>query len=83
MNDCHQFAQCQQVQGGFTCHCNDGFADVSPDPQNKPGRVCVRAVNECAANETNTCDQNADCEDLLQGYTCHCRQGDAAAGAGP
>ncbi|KRY94756.1 Transmembrane cell adhesion receptor mua-3, partial [Trichinella zimbabwensis] len=40
-----------------------------------PGRVCHKAVDECADPNLNTCDRNAACFDDLFGYRCQCLEG--------
>lgn len=42
------------------------------NPQN-PGTVCRRLINECMDSKLNSCDQNAVCTDLEEGYTCKCK----------
>ncbi|KAK6036030.1 EGF-like domain protein, partial [Cooperia oncophora] len=40
----------------------------------RPGRVCVKLVDECSTGR-HTCSAQADCRDLEEGYTCECREG--------
>lgn len=59
-NECHKDANCidrvfsvEETNGdlqeeGYTCECSAGFADISEDRVNKPGRICQSTVNECA-----------------------------------
>jgi hypothetical protein len=45
--DCAPEARCiPQTYGGeeYECVCKDGYKDTSPDPTNKPGRVCEKKV---------------------------------------
>ncbi|CAL8266829.1 unnamed protein product [Merluccius merluccius] len=37
INDCSQYATCNNTWGSYTCVCNDGFEDMDPG---WPGRVC-------------------------------------------
>ena len=32
-------------------------------------------INECASDELNTCDENANCTDTIGGYNCSCKPG--------
>ncbi|GMS89864.1 hypothetical protein PENTCL1PPCAC_12039, partial [Pristionchus entomophagus] len=41
-HDCDSAAVCLDTPDGFTCLCPTGFADVSPDPAKKPGRICAQ-----------------------------------------
>ena len=47
----------------FTCECPKGFTDRSPNRQHRPGRVCVKLIDECKEGR-HTCSPNADCRDL-------------------
>lgn len=49
LHDCGANAKCidTNVNEGFLCSCPIGFLDHSPDPVNRPGRVCVAEQNEC------------------------------------
>ena len=40
-NDCHVDATCTDLERGYTCRCNAGFVDQSPNRQLEPGRICV------------------------------------------
>uniref|UniRef100_A0A158RCP8 VWFA domain-containing protein n=1 Tax=Thelazia callipaeda TaxID=103827 RepID=A0A158RCP8_THECL len=74
LNDCDTVAECYSEQPGyFQCRCPTGFADISEDFR-FPGRKCKKAVDECALG-THECDENAKCEDTLDGYKCHCKPG--------
>lgn len=72
LNDCHQNANCTDLEDGYECKCREGFEDRSPG---RPGRVCQQKVNECENPALNSCDPNADCIDEPQGYKCKCRAG--------
>uniref|UniRef100_A0A914WTS8 EGF-like domain-containing protein n=1 Tax=Plectus sambesii TaxID=2011161 RepID=A0A914WTS8_9BILA len=72
LNDCHQNANCTDLEEGYQCKCQEGFEDRSPS---RPGRVCQQKVNECENPALNSCDPNADCIDEQQGYKCKCRAG--------
>uniref|UniRef100_A0A183FQQ7 EGF-like domain-containing protein n=1 Tax=Heligmosomoides polygyrus TaxID=6339 RepID=A0A183FQQ7_HELPZ len=64
-------------QEGYTCECKPGFADISTDRVNKPGRICQRTSNECSQKQTYgvDCDQNAACVDTPEGFQCVCQPG--------
>lgn len=40
--DCDPKATCVDMTHGYTCKCQHGFVDKSPDPINKPGRICSK-----------------------------------------
>lgn len=42
LTDCDPKAICLDMTHGYTCKCPHGFADKSPDPVNKPGRICSK-----------------------------------------
>uniref|UniRef100_A0A183D1V9 EGF-like domain-containing protein n=1 Tax=Gongylonema pulchrum TaxID=637853 RepID=A0A183D1V9_9BILA len=73
-HDCDKNARCIDTDDGFLCACRNGFLDQSPDPVNKPGRVCVAEKNECL-DGTHKCSPNAICTDTVQGYICRCKPG--------
>ena len=37
--------------------------------------LTILETDECASNDTNTCDINADCTDTDSSYTCTCKDG--------
>lgn len=47
---------------------------MSPDPTHRPGRRCLRLVNECLENK-HQCSPNADCIDTPESYQCKCQNG--------
>ncbi|CAJ0941120.1 unnamed protein product, partial [Mesorhabditis belari] len=77
LNQCHKDARCIDKSDGYTCQCNAGFADVSPDRVNKPGRQCQRTQNECGQKLTYgvDCDSSASCVDTPEGFQCVCQPG--------
>nr|CDJ97533.1 EGF and von Willebrand factor and SEA domain containing protein [Haemonchus contortus] len=77
LNGCHKDANCIDKQEGYTCECKPGFADISPDRTNKPGRICRKTSNECGQRETYgvDCDPNAACVDTPEGFQCVCQPG--------
>uniref|UniRef100_A0AC34QH72 Uncharacterized protein n=1 Tax=Panagrolaimus sp. JU765 TaxID=591449 RepID=A0AC34QH72_9BILA len=74
-HDCSPFAECIDATDGYSCVCMDGFADTSSTHGLLPGRKCSNASNECLDRSTHTCDDNADCVDTADGYTCQCFSG--------
>ncbi|CAD5230397.1 unnamed protein product [Bursaphelenchus okinawaensis] len=72
---CHPFALCVDEVMGYSCKCRSDYVDTSSRYGLGPGRHCAISNNECASPETNTCDQNADCVDRPDGYTCQCYDG--------
>ncbi|KAI6242641.1 hypothetical protein M3Y99_00168900 [Aphelenchoides fujianensis] len=71
-HNCDSNAQCVDTEREFTCKCFPGFLDASARYGLPPGRVCSTASNECASPSLNTCDENADCVNRPDGYTCSC-----------
>ncbi|KAK0416294.1 hypothetical protein QR680_012402 [Steinernema hermaphroditum] len=69
---CSPYARCEDTQEGYLCHCNGGFTDVSSRYGLQPGRKCAQANNYCGDRDLNSCDENADCVPLPDGYTCKC-----------
>ncbi|XP_071492238.1 uncharacterized protein [Diadema antillarum] len=41
-NNCDVNAICINTEGSFTCQCNGGYNDESPNLPDEPGRVCTR-----------------------------------------
>jgi hypothetical protein len=39
-NDCSDHAVCEDASEGYTCHCEPGFVDASPNIARYPGRIC-------------------------------------------
>ncbi|CAG9540270.1 unnamed protein product [Cercopithifilaria johnstoni] len=73
--DCSPYATCIDTLESYLCQCNAGFTDVSSRYGLKPGRRCAQSRNHCANRLTNSCDENADCVTLPDGYTCICAAG--------
>ncbi|KAE9418454.1 hypothetical protein Angca_009775 [Angiostrongylus cantonensis] len=73
--DCSPFADCVDLQQGYLCKCKIGYTDVSSRYQLRPGRKCSQGANQCSDRMLNSCDQNADCVQLPDGYTCKCFTG--------
>uniref|UniRef100_F1KPJ6 Transmembrane cell adhesion receptor mua-3 n=1 Tax=Ascaris suum TaxID=6253 RepID=F1KPJ6_ASCSU len=73
-NDCDKNAVCANAFDTYTCQCRPGFIDISPDPENKPGRKCKELINECATG-AHDCSPNAKCIDSTNGYICVCDEG--------
>ncbi|OZC08479.1 hypothetical protein X798_04540 [Onchocerca flexuosa] len=75
IHNCSSFATCIDATDGYMCVCNDGYVDTSSQFQLAPGRRCSNASNECADRTLHTCDENADCIDTPDSYTCQCYAG--------
>ncbi|KAL3070193.1 hypothetical protein niasHT_039386 [Heterodera trifolii] len=73
-NDCDRSAKCIDTDESYICACPQGFLDQSSDPMNKPGRLCVAEINECALGQ-HRCSPDAICEDTPSGYVCRCKPG--------
>ncbi|XP_033745618.1 delta-like protein B [Pecten maximus] len=59
---CQHEGKCNNIDGGFTCHCTDGWT----------GDRCQTDVNEC---EHNPCLHSGTCHNINGNYTCHCSDG--------
>ncbi|KAF7632829.1 hypothetical protein Mgra_00007760 [Meloidogyne graminicola] len=68
-----QFHTCQCLPGEKR-HQATEICYQSPDPINKPGRLCIGEVNECALGQTR-CSPDALCVDTPEGYICSCKPG--------
>uniref|UniRef100_A0AC34GBJ1 EGF-like domain-containing protein n=1 Tax=Panagrolaimus sp. ES5 TaxID=591445 RepID=A0AC34GBJ1_9BILA len=68
---CDSNADCVDTAEGYTCRCKSGWADVSADPQNSPGRHC-RKGNQCANVD---CASEAECRETAAGPICQCGSG--------
>ncbi|CAB3403060.1 unnamed protein product [Caenorhabditis bovis] len=75
LHDCDRNAKCVDAAIGFECLCREGYLDTSIEPRQRPGRKCLKLVNECARATTNDCAPNAKCIDKPDGYTCRCQEG--------
>jgi len=64
-NNCHQKAECKDLDNGFKCTCTSGYQGN--------GTHCGN-LNECLTS-LNDCDANADCADSEGSYTCTCVAG--------
>lgn len=62
-DDCGAHATCENIDGGFTCACDDGFVG--------DGHDCAPAES-CA---DDPCDPDASCTDTETGFTCLCDSG--------
>uniref|UniRef100_A0A915D433 Transmembrane cell adhesion receptor mua-3 n=1 Tax=Ditylenchus dipsaci TaxID=166011 RepID=A0A915D433_9BILA len=74
-NECSPFAECVDAAEGYSCVCSQGYVDTSSQHGLLPGRKCSNASNECLEKALNTCDENADCIDTPDAYTCQCFNG--------
>ncbi|CAD6187613.1 unnamed protein product [Caenorhabditis auriculariae] len=69
-NDCDPTALCMDSPLSYECLCREGFLDISLEPRSRPGRKCLKLVNECAHGTLNNCSPNAKCLDKPAGFTC-------------
>ncbi|KAL6727179.1 hypothetical protein Aduo_009076 [Ancylostoma duodenale] len=75
LNDCDPAAICMDSPLSYECLCREGYLDVSANPIKKPGRKCMKLVNECSDARSNDCSPHAKCIDKTVGYTCRCVPG--------
>ncbi|GMT19358.1 hypothetical protein PFISCL1PPCAC_10655, partial [Pristionchus fissidentatus] len=73
--DCSPLSKCEDLPDGYMCRCNAGTTDVSSRYGLKPGRRCSEGDKACSDKSLNSCDENADCVQLPDGYTCKCFAG--------
>ncbi|KAK6171897.1 hypothetical protein SNE40_018320 [Patella caerulea] len=62
-NYCDMNARCTHRMRTFSCRCQDGFDDISPDVFKTPGEVCRFACK---------CKNNGTCEVVEGAETCSC-----------
>ncbi|VDN06501.1 unnamed protein product [Thelazia callipaeda] len=74
-HSCSPFATCIDTLESYLCYCNEGYTDVSSHYGMKPGRRCAQSQHQCENKLANSCDENADCVTLPDGYTCTCASG--------
>ncbi|XP_041067205.1 transmembrane cell adhesion receptor mua-3-like [Carcharodon carcharias] len=70
LNDCSGNGTCIRQNATYTCQCNAGFRDNSP---NVPGRIC-EDIDECQTGN-NTCSDLANCTNTPGNFSCSCFQG--------
>ncbi|GCC36322.1 hypothetical protein chiPu_0014816 [Chiloscyllium punctatum] len=70
LNDCSANGTCIRLNATYTCQCNAGFSDTSP---NTPGRIC-EDIDECQTGN-HTCSDLAVCTNTPGNFTCGCFQG--------
>uniref|UniRef100_A0A0K0DXB5 Phosphoglycerate mutase (2,3-diphosphoglycerate-independent) n=1 Tax=Strongyloides stercoralis TaxID=6248 RepID=A0A0K0DXB5_STRER len=80
-HSCSPFAECFDLPSGYECKCKNGFVDVSSQFSLPPGRKCSAEGHECSNRDLNSCDENADCVQKTDGYTCICAKGYADVSA--
>ena len=81
---------CSNAIGSFYCSCGTGYqldengmncsGKIQTDfdqQQNDLHLVCVvhTDINECESNDSNNCDENAQCTNTEGSYTCSCNTG--------
>ncbi|XP_059505973.1 uncharacterized protein LOC132210412, partial [Stegostoma tigrinum] len=69
-NDCSDNGTCTRQNSTYTCQCNTGFNDTSP---NVPGRIC-EDIDECQTGK-DTCSALATCTNTPGNFTCNCLAG--------
>ncbi|CAH1775918.1 unnamed protein product [Owenia fusiformis] len=75
-DDCHNDANCTNLDGSYSCECKEGFMDRTDDVSVR-GKDCVD-VNECseeASPGSNDCDPNSICDNTIGSYECNCKKG--------
>ncbi|KAG8186171.1 hypothetical protein JTE90_011995 [Oedothorax gibbosus] len=64
-NDCALNAKCVNLEGTFTCECNEGFEDMD---RSLPGRTCLAITENC-----NYCHGRGDCLQDEDKTFCRCQ----------
>ncbi|KIH62811.1 calcium binding EGF domain protein [Ancylostoma duodenale] len=87
LNDCSEFALCEDAKEGYVCSCRSGYVDASPNATHYPGRVCRKPVEKLTVSEFTSsfshdscdpkrsqCGANEVCTDRGQRghYACQC-----------
>ncbi|VDM79491.1 unnamed protein product [Strongylus vulgaris] len=87
LNDCSEFAFCEDAKEGYVCSCRPGYVDASPNATHYPGRVCRKPVEKFTMSEFTSsfshdscdpkrsrCGANEVCTDRGQRghYSCQC-----------
>ena len=64
-HNCHQYADCKNLDGKYSCHCKNGFEDANPADfgTTSEGTKC-KDINECIRSST-TCDIDEECQNTL------------------
>uniref|UniRef100_A0A9J7ZWX9 Neurogenic locus notch homolog protein 1 n=1 Tax=Cyprinus carpio carpio TaxID=630221 RepID=A0A9J7ZWX9_CYPCA len=61
-NPCTNGGVCENLRGGYKCHCNPGFS----------GDLCQNDIDDC---EPNPCSNGGVCQDRVNGFVCVCLAG--------
>lgn len=66
-HQCEGMQRCSNRQGGYVCHCPEGF-------RLNAQRQC-QDINECEYYHGRVCASNAECENTEGSYICKCKEG--------
>lgn len=73
--DCGPHAECQNVQGNYTCVCKDGFRISSGEETFWDGQgLTCQDIDECTVENIN-CGPHATCKNNDGSYDCVCEDG--------
>ncbi|GFR77361.1 protein kinase C-binding protein NELL2, partial [Elysia marginata] len=61
---CAEFSSCVNLDGGYTCDCDDGFSMMQ-------GGIC-EDIDECQNSTLFTCPSHSECVNLNGTYKCRC-----------
>ncbi|CAG0882510.1 unnamed protein product [Cyprideis torosa] len=65
MNDCHEFADCTNTFGSFTCECKRGYNDPFSEKSSRRGRYC----ESCSPAY---CNNHGVCQIIEGSHICEC-----------
>lgn len=62
LNDCSEFALCEDAKEGYVCSCRPGYVDASPNVTHYPGRVCRKPIEKLTSNDVITSFSTDSCD---------------------
>ncbi|KAK6027850.1 EGF-like domain protein, partial [Ostertagia ostertagi] len=62
LNDCSEFALCEDAKEGYVCSCRNGYVDASPNATHYPGRVCRKPIERLTVTEFTSSFSHDSCD---------------------
>ncbi|ETN68367.1 EGF-like domain protein [Necator americanus] len=62
LNDCSEFALCEDAKEGYVCSCRSGYVDASPNATHYPGRVCRKPVEKITLTDFTSSFSHDSCD---------------------